>query len=290
MAERKVINKYYPADFDPSKIKRIKRKVGELGKPQISRIMLPITVHCNKCSEYIYAGKKFNARKETCAEKYLTLSIYRFIFKCPVCLNEIVLRTDPQHNNYLIECGATKSHDTTHDKLNQQQAEYDARIESEKNDVLLSLENKQAAQLRYNEQLNELQDIVDSNTQRQMISNQQLLQKLQEQVIINDNIDDVIDTKVAMNAFNTTTDAHGKYIKRIRTDTIIGDTTHISLKNYNNNVNDTTNIRNASITNTLKSVTIKKKQSASSDGSKSDPTAPSPAITTLLSAYNSDTE
>jgi hypothetical protein len=39
-------------------------------------------MRCNTCGEYIYKGKKFNARKEDVEnESYLGLRIYRFYIK-----------------------------------------------------------------------------------------------------------------------------------------------------------------------------------------------------------------
>ena len=50
---------------------------------------------CKTCGEYIYKGKKFNARKETVQnEAYLGLPIFRFYIKCTCCLAEIIFKTD----------------------------------------------------------------------------------------------------------------------------------------------------------------------------------------------------
>ena len=62
MADRKALNHYYPPDFDPSKIPR--RKAPKDAQ-QTVRLMAPFSMRCNTCGEYIYKGKKFNARKET---------------------------------------------------------------------------------------------------------------------------------------------------------------------------------------------------------------------------------
>jgi len=50
-------------DFDPAKIPR--RKLKDKNQQQIIRLMAPFSMRCNSCGEYIYKGKKFNARKET---------------------------------------------------------------------------------------------------------------------------------------------------------------------------------------------------------------------------------
>ena len=62
MGERKVMNKYFPPDFDPSKIPRTKKDA--LPTNFTVRMMLPMSVRCTTCGEYMYKGKKFNSRKE----------------------------------------------------------------------------------------------------------------------------------------------------------------------------------------------------------------------------------
>jgi hypothetical protein len=46
------------------------------------RLMAPFSMRCESCGEYIYKGKKFNARKETVeGERYLSIQIFRFYIR-----------------------------------------------------------------------------------------------------------------------------------------------------------------------------------------------------------------
>ncbi|XP_028159500.1 splicing factor YJU2-like [Ostrinia nubilalis] len=66
--------------------------------------MAPFNMRCATCGEYIYKGKKFNARKEDVEiEDYLGIRIYSAhgAFK-------ISFKTDPKNTDYEIEAGATR--------------------------------------------------------------------------------------------------------------------------------------------------------------------------------------
>ena len=53
----------------------------------------PPLYRCLTCGNYVYKGKKFNARKEDAkGEKYLGIQIYRFYIRCPQCLSEITFK------------------------------------------------------------------------------------------------------------------------------------------------------------------------------------------------------
>jgi hypothetical protein len=64
---------------------------------------------CTACGEYIYKGRKFNARKETTEEKYYSIPIYRFYIRCTRCSGEITFKTDPKNMDYECERGAKRN-------------------------------------------------------------------------------------------------------------------------------------------------------------------------------------
>jgi hypothetical protein len=110
MSERKVLQKYYPPEFDPSKITRTPKHLRPTGpKLMTVRLMAPFSMKCTSCGEYIYKGRKFNARKETTEEKYLTISIFRFYIRCTRCSSEITFKTDPKNMDYTCERGAKRN-------------------------------------------------------------------------------------------------------------------------------------------------------------------------------------
>ena len=104
MGERKVLNRYFPPDFDPLLVP--KRKYDPYKQVEV-RMMIPFSLQCIKCGEYMYRGKKFNSRKEdVIGDDYLGIKKYRFYIKCCVCNNEIAFKTDPKNQDYVCESGA----------------------------------------------------------------------------------------------------------------------------------------------------------------------------------------
>ena len=106
MGERKVLNKYIPG-FRPAKISRKSAKGGQIKV----RIMLPMTICCNTCGEFIVKGTKFNARKEDVkGEDYLGMRIFRFIFGARGA-RELAMKTDPKNGDYVVEAGASRNYE-----------------------------------------------------------------------------------------------------------------------------------------------------------------------------------
>ncbi|CAN9502459.1 unnamed protein product [Ophioblennius macclurei] len=156
MSERKVLNKYYPPDFDPSKIPKLKLPKD---RQYVVRLMAPFNMRCKTCGEYIYKGKKFNARKETVQnELYMGLPIFRFYIKCTRCLAEITFKTDPENTDYAMEHGATRN------------------FQAEK---LIEEEEKRVQQERDDEELNNPMKVLENRTKDSKLE-MEVLENLQE--------------------------------------------------------------------------------------------------------------
>lgn len=160
MSERKVLNKYYPPDFDPSKIPRMKLPKN---RQYTVRLMAPFNMRCATCGEYIYRGKKFNARKEDVeGEDYCGVRIYRFYIKCTRCLQEISFRTDPKNTDYEIEAGAIRNFMTLKIKEEEEKKLEEEMKEEEAINPMTLLENrtKQSnTELQRMEALEELKEL-----------------------------------------------------------------------------------------------------------------------------------
>lgn len=133
-----MLNKYIPPDFDPAKIPRGKSAKG--GQIKV-RIMLPMTICCNTCGEFIVKGTKFNARKEDVkGEDYLGMRIFRFYFRCTRCAAELAMKTDPKNGDYVVEAGASRNYEMWKDTTEEDEAR--AREEDEGDDEMRRLENR----------------------------------------------------------------------------------------------------------------------------------------------------
>lgn len=102
-----------------------------------------MSVRCLTCGEYVYRGKKFNARKETVlGEDYLGIRVFRFYVRCTRCSTEFTIKTDPKNSDYIAEVGCTKNFEPWKDMqvaIDQAKAE---REEEEKLDATKVLENR----------------------------------------------------------------------------------------------------------------------------------------------------
>ncbi|KAI0034334.1 hypothetical protein K488DRAFT_77276 [Vararia minispora EC-137] len=165
MSERKVLNKYFPPDFDPALIPRRK---GPKNSQQVVRLMAPFSMRCNTCGEYIYKGKKFNARKETVeGEDYYGIKIFRFYIKCTLCSAEITFKTDPKNTDYAAEHGASRNFEPWREEKAVEEEDRLAKLEEEENNPMKALENRQVDSKREMDILDALQDIRARNARNE---------------------------------------------------------------------------------------------------------------------------
>jgi hypothetical protein len=179
MSERKVLNKYYPPDFDPSKIPRAKRSKN---RQFTIRLMAPCNMRCKTCGEYIYKGKKFNARKEdVMGETYLGIQIYRFYIKCTKCLREITFKTDPANGDYELEHGGLRNFESI--RLAEKQAKEEATklAEEEALNPMKLLENRTRDSRQEMAAIEALEDIKELNARHADIKIEQMLAQKRDQ-------------------------------------------------------------------------------------------------------------
>jgi len=134
MGERKVLNKYIPADFDPSLVPKGKKLSAKDGTVDV-RMMLPFSVQCSTCHTFLYRGRKFNSKKEPMGGpngRYLGITRWRFYIKCTHCSRPLTFLTDPQNADYEMQ----------KDKAATEEDAEATKEEEEKLDPMKALENR----------------------------------------------------------------------------------------------------------------------------------------------------
>jgi len=173
MSERKVLNKYYDPTFNPDKLPKNKRAKD---KQDNVRMMLPMTMRCTTCGNYLYIGTKFNMRKETCMnEEYLTIKVFRFYFRCTGCYAEITFKTDPKNHDYVVEHGARRNYEAWKDAQEAEKTLKEIRENEEEGNAMKSLEYKTHDSKREMEIMDALDDIKQYNKRKAQITHDQLL-------------------------------------------------------------------------------------------------------------------
>lgn len=140
--------------------------------------MAPFNMRCATCGEYIYKGKKFNARKEDVEnEDYLGIRIYRFYIKCTRCLQEISFKTDPRNTDYEIEAGATRNFMALKLALEQEQREEQEAREEEANNPMKLLEARTEQSRNEIELLESLEELKYLNKRQEEIDYDSMLEQ-----------------------------------------------------------------------------------------------------------------
>jgi hypothetical protein len=174
MGERKVLIRYIPPDFDPSIIPKTKR---DRNRPCEVRMMLPFSMRCNTCGEYMGRGKKFNSRKEICAgEDYMGIKRIRFVIKCSVCSAEISFKTDPKNTDYECEYGAMRNFELWKDNAANTEEEDKKKAEDEI-DSMRSLESRTLDSKLEMDVLDALDEIKAINQRHERVDIEGILDK-----------------------------------------------------------------------------------------------------------------
>jgi len=159
---------------------------------------------CNTCGEYIYKGKKFNARKETVdGEDYYGIKIFRFYIKwCVIsncisfgtnpnsstlCSAEITFKTDPKNTDYAAEHGASRNFEPWREEQAVEEEDRLAKLEEEENNPMKALENRTTDSKREMDILDALQDIRARNARNERVGNSvDLLARIEMEEIANE--------------------------------------------------------------------------------------------------------
>jgi DNA-directed RNA polymerase subunit RPC12/RpoP len=136
----------------------------------IVRLMAPFSMRCNSCGEYIYKGKKFNARKEDAkGEDYLGIKIFRFYIRCPTCSSEITFKTDPKNADYVAENGAMRNFESwREERIANEELTFRKELE-EALDPMKKLENRTMDSKREIDILESLDEIRTRNARSERV-------------------------------------------------------------------------------------------------------------------------
>ena len=179
MAERKVLNKYYPSDFDPDKLRTIEKK--NTKKICNVRMMLPMTMKCYTCGTYTYIGTKCNMKVEPVDdEDYLGITLYRFYYRCSNCFSQITFKTDPKNNDYTAEIGASRNHQPWKDiMLAEEEFKNNKKMEM-KDDAMKNLEYRTYDSKREMDILEATDKVKELNRREANIDFDGMIKKIRE--------------------------------------------------------------------------------------------------------------
>ncbi len=176
MAERKVLNKYYPPDFDPAKIRRFEKKTAR--KISNVRMMLPMSVRCSTCGNYMYLGTKFNMKVEAVSEDdYLGIKVHRFYFKCTRCYAQVSFKTDPKNHDYVSEWGASRNHEPWKDMLMAEEEFKEVKKSEMKEDAMRSLEYRTYDSKREMDILDAIDQTKNINRREAILNHTEIAEK-----------------------------------------------------------------------------------------------------------------
>lgn len=106
-------------------------------------MMMPMSVMCHTCGEFIYKGTKFVMRKEdVVGQNYLGIQIFRFAWRCPKCSSELSFITDPKNHDYIAEKGCKRTYEPWKAREQEAAKEVEEREAEEAGNAMKALENR----------------------------------------------------------------------------------------------------------------------------------------------------
>jgi len=182
--EEKIESNYFSPDFDPKKVpKRLNDAKKnrwyaktwedrfEVSNHMQIRTMAPFNMRCNGCGHYTNKGSKIQSNVDKMPDwgcpnhpngmYFGKLTIWRFHVRCPNCKAVIVFRTDPEHRDYDIVSGATRSFRSAYVRARQEHADEIAEKEIEDNNPMKLLEDRTLASKNELEQVELLEDLQE---------------------------------------------------------------------------------------------------------------------------------
>ena len=138
--------------------------------------MLPMSIQCQNCGEYIHKGKKFNGRKEEAkGEEYLGIKVWRFYLKCTTCLAELTFKTDPKRNDYTVENGATRNFEPWRQRNTEEELEKAKKAREEMGDNMKVLENRTEASKREMDLQDVIEEVKELNARAAQLTTEQII-------------------------------------------------------------------------------------------------------------------
>lgn len=178
MGERKVLNKYYPPDFDPDKLRDNKKLIRrQRAKYQEIRMMMPWTAVCLTCGEFIPRGKKVNSRMERFRSDHFGVYAFRFFIRCLVCREHFTFVTDPKNADYVPERNCKRTFDLWIEERDREAAkgrlepvlEGEDGEEEEEEDQMAALEARTRESKREIDAMDALDELRSMNARNQAV-------------------------------------------------------------------------------------------------------------------------
>jgi len=201
MGDHKCMNEYYPPDFDPTKLPRLRSIPGQ-GRDKILEIrtMLPWNIRCNTCGHYMHRGTKFNARVEAATDKpkYLDyVTIRRFYMTCTNCISTITFLTDPEAVDYAMEGGATRLFETRRLCATLEAEEKKAEAEAAKKNPMAALEKRTKDSQREMLLLENLAELTEDRRAKMKLTSDIMLRDIEKSAGEKQKLDDQVLGKLA---------------------------------------------------------------------------------------------